>query len=125
MVTNPSFSICSDRDLPKNEDDDPDCLIPAIPEDTPHIPYQPQRKSDEEVLQRSREYYELMAKRRTVRRFSEEAIPQEVLDNIVKTAGKNLCIFLTILRNHRLDWKVLVDRPIRNFFLFQLINQTC
>ncbi|KAI5635160.1 nitroreductase family domain-containing protein [Phthorimaea operculella] len=70
-----------------DQDDDPDGIAPAIPEDTPHVPYRPVRLPDEEVLQRSREYYELMAKRRTVRAFSPEPIPQEVLDNIVKTAG--------------------------------------
>lgn len=76
-----------EREFPDDGDDDPELLLPAIPEDTPHIPYRPLRKSDEEILQKSREYYELMAKRRTVRCFSAEPIPQEVLDNIVKTAG--------------------------------------
>ncbi|XP_032516091.1 iodotyrosine deiodinase isoform X2 [Danaus plexippus] len=70
-----------------DDEDDQDCLVPAISEDTPHIPYRPLQRSSEEVLQRSRDYYELMAQRRTVRRFSTEPIPQEVLDNIVKTAG--------------------------------------
>ncbi|CAH2040129.1 unnamed protein product, partial [Iphiclides podalirius] len=75
-----------ERDYPKDEDD-PGLLASAIPEDTPHIPYKPLQRSNDEVLQRSREYYELMAKRRTVRSFSTEPIPQEVLDNLVKTAG--------------------------------------
>ncbi|XP_045767527.1 iodotyrosine deiodinase 1 [Maniola jurtina] len=70
-----------------DDEDDPDWLVPAIPEDTPHIPYKPVKRPMEEVLQRSLDYYELMAKRRTVRSFSTEPIPQEVLDNIVKTAG--------------------------------------
>ncbi|XP_072929434.1 iodotyrosine deiodinase 1 [Epargyreus clarus] len=74
-----------EKDYP--DDDDPDMLVPAIPEDIPHVPYKAIRRPDEEVLQRSREYYELMAQRRTVRSFSPEPIPQEVLDNIVKTAG--------------------------------------
>ncbi|CAH2247573.1 jg755 [Pararge aegeria aegeria] len=70
-----------------DDEDDPDWLVPAIPEDTPHIPYKPIKRPMEEILQRSIDYYELMAKRRTVRSFSTEPIPQEVLDNIVKTAG--------------------------------------
>lgn len=45
-----------------------------------------------DVLQRSLDYYELMAKRRTVRKFSTEPIPQEVLDNLVKTAGRQVTI---------------------------------
>ncbi|XP_073952759.1 iodotyrosine deiodinase-like [Choristoneura fumiferana] len=75
-----------ERDFPDDSDGDP-ILTSAIPEDTPHIPYKPLRRSDDEVLQRSREYYELMAKRRTVRMFSPEPIPDEVLDNIIMTAG--------------------------------------
>ncbi|XP_047531640.1 iodotyrosine deiodinase 1 isoform X1 [Vanessa atalanta] len=70
-----------------DDDDDPDFLVPAFPEDTPHIPYKPPKRPMEDVLRRSLDYYELMAKRRTVRKFSTEPIPQEVLDNIVKTAG--------------------------------------
>jgi iodotyrosine deiodinase len=61
--------------------------VSAIPEDTPHVPYRPCKRTDEEIIERSREYYELMAKRRTVRTFSSEPIPDEVFDNIIKTAG--------------------------------------
>lgn len=75
------------RDLPDDSDDDHDILISAIPEDTAHIPYRPTKRSDEEILKRSKEYYELMAERRTVRLFSQEPIPQEVWDNLIKTAG--------------------------------------
>ncbi|XP_022825941.1 iodotyrosine deiodinase 1 [Spodoptera litura] len=75
------------RDFQDDGDEDPDLLVPAIPEDTPQIPYSPPQRSDDEILQRSREYYELMAERRTVRSFSPEPIPQEVLDNLIKTAG--------------------------------------
>ncbi|CAG4946303.1 unnamed protein product [Colias eurytheme] len=75
-----------DHEHPDDEDD-PDFLVPAIPEDTPHIPYKPIRRPVTDMIQRSRDFYDLMAARRTVRRFSSEPIPQEVLDNIVKTAG--------------------------------------
>ncbi|XP_028175611.1 iodotyrosine deiodinase 1, partial [Ostrinia furnacalis] len=83
---NPLFFPIPERDFPE-DDDDPDQLIPALPENTPHVPYKPARRSDEEVLKRSREYYELMAERRTVRAFSPEPIPDGVLENIIKTAG--------------------------------------
>ncbi|XP_026330443.1 iodotyrosine deiodinase 1 [Hyposmocoma kahamanoa] len=76
----------AERDFP-GDDNDPDHLVSTIPEDTPHIPYQPLKRSDDEILERSREFYDLMAKRRTVRAYSTEAIPQEVLENIIKTAG--------------------------------------
>ena len=55
--------------------------------DTPHIPYQPDRLSDDEMIARSREFYEEMNKRRSVRMFSKEHVPIEVIENIVKTAG--------------------------------------
>ncbi|XP_068623009.1 iodotyrosine deiodinase [Battus philenor] len=71
----------------RDDQDDPEQLLPALPSDTPHVPYQPPARPDCELVQRSREFYELMATRRTVRRFSTEPIPQEVLDNIIKTAG--------------------------------------
>ncbi|CAK1543765.1 unnamed protein product [Leptosia nina] len=81
-----SYTERRERDRPDDEDD-PDYLISAIPEDTPHVPFKAIRRSSEEIIKRSREYYDLMATRRTVRSFSTEPIPQEVLDNIVKTAG--------------------------------------
>ncbi|XP_045515907.1 iodotyrosine deiodinase 1 isoform X1 [Pieris brassicae] len=80
------YSARKDREGPDDEDD-PDYLISAIPEDTLHVPYKPLQMSTKEVIQRSREYYDLMAKRRTVRSFSTEPIPPEVLENIIKTAG--------------------------------------
>ncbi|XP_013190397.2 iodotyrosine deiodinase [Amyelois transitella] len=83
----PKWHTGRERDFPDDGDDEPEVLIPAIPEDTPHILYTPPRRSDDEILKRSREYYELMAQRRTVRSFSTEPIPDEVLDNIIKTAG--------------------------------------
>ncbi|XP_053605742.1 iodotyrosine deiodinase [Plodia interpunctella] len=76
-----------ERDFQDDGDDEDDVLLPAIPEDTPHIPYTAPKRTDDEILKRSREYYELMAQRRTVRSFSPEPIPNEVLDNIIKTAG--------------------------------------
>lgn len=74
-----------EKDFP--DDEDPGMLLSAIPEDTPHIAYKPIRRSNDEVLERSRDFYNLMAQRRTVRMFSSEPVPQEVLDNIIKTAG--------------------------------------
>lgn len=41
----------------------------------------------EEQISRSKSFFELMNKRRTIRHFSEEAIPQKVIENIVKTAS--------------------------------------
>ncbi|KAG7310239.1 hypothetical protein JYU34_004797 [Plutella xylostella] len=68
-----------------DSDSDPD-LTPALPL-APHVRYSPPRRSDEELIQRSGEFHELMARRRTVRAFSAEEIPREVLENVVRTAG--------------------------------------
>jgi len=52
-----------------------------------HIPYpQPQKREDQPVAA-SREFFEKMKVRRSVRFFSDEDVPKEVIENIIKTAG--------------------------------------
>jgi nitroreductase len=51
------------------------------------IPYKGIRYPKAEMLNRSREFYHFMDKRRTVREFSDKKIPKEVIDNIVMTAS--------------------------------------
>ena len=43
--------------------------------------------SDEEMLCRSNDFYNLMRRRRSIRTFSDKQIPIEVIQNCVKTAG--------------------------------------
>ncbi|XP_048391721.1 iodotyrosine deiodinase 1 isoform X2 [Stegostoma tigrinum] len=52
-----------------------------------HIPYSPQRYSEDEMIRRANEFYHLMNARRSVRFISEEAVPREVIDNVIRTAG--------------------------------------
>jgi len=52
-----------------------------------HIPYKLTRYSEKEMIERSRNFYSLMNKRRTVRFFSDEPVPMEVINNVVHTAG--------------------------------------
>lgn len=75
--------------LAEFEDDKPDPSLspPLHSPDTPHIPYKLDHLSDEEMIARSKEFYETMNKRRSVRQFSQEEVPVEVIENIVKTAG--------------------------------------
>ena len=40
------------------------------------------------MLKRSRQFYTLMNKRRTVRFFSDKPVPLGIIENIVRTAGK-------------------------------------
>ncbi|XP_035278083.1 LOW QUALITY PROTEIN: iodotyrosine deiodinase 1 [Anguilla anguilla] len=56
-------------------------------EDVPHVPYAPPRYPSDVMLQRSREFYELMNERRSVRFLSPEPVPREVIDYVVQTAG--------------------------------------
>jgi iodotyrosine deiodinase len=51
------------------------------------VPLRFVRLSDEEQVARSRAFLEGMRERRTVREFSPEAIPDELIENAVETAG--------------------------------------
>lgn len=51
------------------------------------IPYKGIRYPKAEMLNRSREYYQFLDKRRTVREFSDKTIHYEVIENIIMTAS--------------------------------------
>ncbi len=53
----------------------------------PFIPYGHELYSEDEMLFRSKAFYDWMNKRRSVRNFSDRAIPREVIENIVLTAS--------------------------------------
>ncbi|MCO6479413.1 MAG: nitroreductase family protein [Phaeodactylibacter sp.] len=55
--------------------------------DDDFIPYKGVRFSKAEMLQRSREFYRYLDKRRTVRDFSDKPVPLEVVENIIMTAS--------------------------------------
>ena len=70
------------------EDFDPDLLAPSLHSpDTPHIEYQFTRLSNEDMIKRSKEFYQQMNKRRSIREFSTEDVPLEIIENIIKMAG--------------------------------------
>jgi nitroreductase len=48
-----------------------------------YIRYQRDTYSDDEMLERSRSFYEWLEKRRTVRQFSDKAIAKEVIENVI------------------------------------------
>jgi nitroreductase len=52
-----------------------------------HIRYQREQPSEEELIQNSGDFYQLMDGRRTVREFDTRPIPLEVIENIVLTAS--------------------------------------
>lgn len=52
-----------------------------------HIRYRQERVAEKEMILKSRQYLEKMNTRRSVRHFSEEKVPVEVIKNLIKTAG--------------------------------------
>jgi nitroreductase len=51
------------------------------------IPYPHQSISEEEMVERSKDFYAFMNQRRSLRMFSDRDVPFEVIEHIVKTAG--------------------------------------
>jgi len=53
----------------------------------PHVPYRPTRYTEDVMIERSRDFYKLVNERRSVRYFSDEPVPLDVIENIVHAAG--------------------------------------
>lgn len=54
---------------------------------TDHIPYTPTRFTPDEMHQRAETFYEEMNGRRTVRFFSDEPVPRQLIEAAIHTAG--------------------------------------
>lgn len=52
-----------------------------------HLRYEHKAYSEEEMLKRSRTYFELIRKRRSIRDFSDKPLSIEVIKNLIKTAA--------------------------------------
>lgn len=53
----------------------------------PYISYEHESYPDETIIRKSEEFYHWMNQRRTVREFSEEPIPESVIQNLIMTAS--------------------------------------
>jgi len=51
------------------------------------IPYKIANFSSEELIEKSKKYFQEINNRRSVRDFSDKDVPKEVIENIIKTAG--------------------------------------
>jgi nitroreductase len=51
------------------------------------IPYEAQTYTPEEMIQRSKDYFEYANKRRSLREFSDKPVPMEVIENIILSAS--------------------------------------
>lgn len=52
-----------------------------------HIPYQPEVFEEKEMIARSREYFEWLEDRRSVRHFSDKKVPKEIIEHVIKSAS--------------------------------------
>lgn len=52
-----------------------------------YIPFEYEKIQSNEMLEKSDSFFKMMNKRRSIRHFSDEEIPIEVIENIVKTAS--------------------------------------
>lgn len=53
----------------------------------PHIPYHSLNFTEAETLQLSRDFHAHMERRRSLRFFSDQPVPKEIIENIIKTAS--------------------------------------
>jgi iodotyrosine deiodinase len=73
FVWNSSFTLNSDSKMEKT---------------LPKIPFKAIKKLDEaQLIEKSKDHFDYMNSRRSLRNFSETPIPKEVLENLVKTAS--------------------------------------
>jgi len=54
----------------------------------PQIPYRPARLPEEQMLARGAAFFEQMAKRRSVRQFSPDPVPRELIELSIRTAAR-------------------------------------
>jgi len=52
-----------------------------------HIAYYSETFTDQEMINKSKSYYERLDQRRSVRNFSDKSVPSEVIENIIKSAS--------------------------------------
>lgn len=64
-------------------------------EDIAHIPFSPLSYGEQDMVKRSKDFYEMLNQRRSVRFISNKHVPREVIDNIIRAAGCLTVIFLS------------------------------
>lgn len=55
-----------------------------------HVAFKPASYTPDEMLSRSKNFYEMVNARRSVRFFSDKPVPAAVIDNIIRAAGQYL-----------------------------------
>jgi len=77
----------ADDENADDDDDEEDYEKPALDEHLEHVPFQHEVLSEGEMISKSAQFYSTMNKRRTLRFFSSQPIPRQVIDNIVLAAA--------------------------------------
>ncbi|KAH0954409.1 hypothetical protein HN011_009060 [Eciton burchellii] len=62
----------------------------ALPKDLKHIPYLFVRLPEKESLARAIEFHRIVAARRTLRFFSSDPVPKEIIREIIRAAGTSV-----------------------------------
>lgn len=83
---NPLYDKNSEREFPYDTD---------FMDDVKHVPLKYQKINTDLMLKKSVDFYNFMNQRRTVRMFSKEDVPVEIIRNIIKTAGSLCTNFLS------------------------------
>ncbi|XP_034999485.1 iodotyrosine deiodinase 1 [Hippoglossus stenolepis] len=76
-----------DTEITAMEDEDVDLVDNNEEDDLPHVAFSLPRYPEETALKRSKDFYNLMNQRRSVRFISPEPVPRKVIDNVIRTAG--------------------------------------
>ncbi len=61
--------------------------MPKIIKGFEHIPYKVEAIEETEVLERTKLYYQHLDQRRSIRTFSDKAVPKEVIENLILAAS--------------------------------------
>lgn len=101
------FLEACEQSLEENEEE------PALPRDLKHIPYQYVRLSEKELLARALKFYQLAAARRTLRYFSADPIPKEIIREIIRAAG---ILFVDSVKSE--------NTSISNYYFYHFCNST-
>ncbi|XP_018424533.1 PREDICTED: iodotyrosine deiodinase 1 isoform X1 [Nanorana parkeri] len=73
-------------ELPAEEDGKDECQD-IDEEDVSHVHFSPLNYDEQDMVKRSKQFYEMLNQRRSVRLISNEPVPREVIDNIIRAAG--------------------------------------
>lgn len=86
LTTYPDGTTDENEVFKENEYDE-ETIESALPEDLKHVPYEYEKPTEAELMKRANEFYKKMLARRTLRFFSDDPVPREVIREIIKAAG--------------------------------------